>query len=57
MLAYRVYAATQLAFAHLYFAVPAKFQYTVLRMQTVISTAFPRFARYYGIATRLHASV
>jgi len=57
MLAYRVYAAVQLAFAHLYFAVPANFQYTVLRMQTVISSAFPRLARYYTLATRLHATV
>ena len=57
MFAYRLYAATQVAFAHLYFAVPAKLQYSILRMQTAISTAFPRLARYYTLATRLHASV
>jgi len=57
MLAYRVYAAVQLAFAHLYFAVPANFQYSILRIQTVISTAFPRLARYYTLATRLHSTI
>jgi hypothetical protein len=57
MLAYRLYAATQLAFAHLFFAVPANFQYTVLRMQTAISRAFPRLARLHNLTLRLHASV
>jgi hypothetical protein len=57
MFAYRLYAATQTAFAHLFFAVPANFQYSILRIQTVISLVFPRLARYYTLATRLHATV
>ena len=57
MFAYRLYAATQTAFAHLFFAVPSNFQYSILRVQTVISSAFPRLARYHTIASRLHATV
>ena len=57
MLAYRFYAATQVAFAHLFFAVPAKFAYSVLRMQSLLSAAFPRYARLYSLSVRLHAKV
>lgn len=57
MFAYRVYRAAQSVLCSLFFAVPHKFQYSVLRVQVALGNLFPRYSRLRTLALRLHAKV
>ena len=56
MFAYRLYAATQKLLCNIFWEYP-QFADRAFALQVRLSTMFPRYARYYSLATRAHATI